>query len=89
MSKNRYKIIEGPQVRSQNLLTPKGKAIYNVALHHPCVTDLTCVRSTQGDDVIQMTLLLEVPDNPLYPILERPIQKYHLSVYIMIIKVIC
>ena len=71
MSKNRYKIIEGQQVRSQNLLTPKGKAIYNVALHHPCVTDLTCVRSTQGDDVIQMTLLLEVPDNPLYPILER------------------
>lgn len=71
MSKNRYKIIEGQQVRPQNLLTPKGKAIYKVALHHPCVTDLTCVRSTQGDDVIQMTLLLEVPDNPLYPIQER------------------
>lgn len=71
MSKNRYKIIEGQQVRPQNLLTPKGKAVYKVALHHPCVSDLTCVRSTQGDDVIQMTLLLEVPDNPLYPIQER------------------
>lgn len=71
MRKNRYKIIEGQQVRPQNLLTPKGKAIYKVALHHPCVSDLICVRSTQGDDVIQMTLLLEVPDKPLYPILER------------------
>lgn len=71
MSKNRYKIIEGQQVRPQDLLTPKGKAVYKVALHHPCVSDLTCVRSTQGDDVIQMTLLLEVPDNPLYPIQER------------------
>lgn len=71
MRKNRYKSIEGQQVRPQNLLTPKGKAIYKVALHHPCVSDLICVRSTQGDDVIQMTLLLEVPDKPLYPILER------------------
>jgi integrative and conjugative element protein (TIGR02256 family) len=71
MRKNRYIIIEGQQVRPQNLLTPKGKAIYKVALHHPCVSDLICVRSTQGDDVIQMTLLLEVPDKPLYPILER------------------
>ena len=71
MSKNRYKILEGRQIRPEDLLTPKGKAIYQVALHHPCVSDLTCVKSTQGDDVIMMTLLLEVPDNPLYPIQER------------------
>ena len=71
MSKNRYKIIEGQQVRPQNLLTPKGKAIYKVALHHPCVSDLTCVSSTQGYDVILMTLLLEVPEAPLYPIQEK------------------
>lgn len=71
MSKNRYKILDGQQVRLEDLLTPKGKAIYQVALHHPCVSDLTCIRSTQGDDVIMMTLLLEVPDNPLYSIQER------------------
>lgn len=71
MSKNRYKILEGQQIRPEDLLTPKGKAIYQVTFHHPCVSDLMCVRSTQGDDVIMMTLLLEVPDNPLYSIRER------------------
>ncbi len=70
-NKNRYKILKGQQVQPKDLLTPKGKSIYKVAFHHPCVSGITCVRSTQGDDVVQMTLLLELPDNPLYPIQER------------------
>ena len=71
MSVNRYKVIQGRSIRPDSLRSKRGKAIYKVAQSHPYVSDLQCFCSSQGDDVLSMTLDSEIPDRPIYDIREK------------------
>lgn len=71
MSVNRYKVIQGCSVRPDSLRSKRGKAIYKVAKSHPYVSDLQCFCSSQGDDILSMTLDSEIPDHPIYDIREK------------------
>ena len=71
MSVNRYKVIQGRSIRPDSLRSKRAKAIYKVAQSHPHVSDLQCFCSSQGDDILSMTLDSEIPDRPIYDIREK------------------
>ena len=68
---DKYKVTEGRDIRPDQLRTNRGRAIYRVAKAHPYVSLLSCKCSTQGDDLIMMTVEVEVYDNPVNPIKEK------------------
>lgn len=71
MSDNRYKVIEGKELRPENIQMSRAAAIYRVAKSHPFVSDVSCRLTSQGDVVILMTVDCEIPDLVKYDIREK------------------
>ena len=71
MSKYMSKIIEGRDIRPENIRIPRALSIYRVAKAHPFVTDVACRITAKGDIVILMTIDSEIPDLTIYDIHEK------------------
>lgn len=71
MSFDNYKLLDGREIRYDNIRIPKAQAICRVAKAHPYVSDVACRITTKGDIIIFMTIDSEVPDMPVYDIHEK------------------